>query len=71
MVTLKPPLFPTLCSSKSHKHNKYDEAPYIVSFYPQSTQANLFTRLRTCLQAKLIPHVSISNFTFSNSLANN
>ena len=43
MVTLKLHSYPPLCSSVSHKYNNYTKAPYIVSSYPQSLQANLFT----------------------------
>ena len=42
------PLPLPLCSSKSHKYNNYDKAPYKDSSNPQSPQANLFPRLFPC-----------------------
>ena len=41
---LSPPLF----SSESHKYNNYNKAPYTVSSYSQSLQANLFVMLFIC-----------------------
>ena len=55
---ISPPL--PLCSSKSHKYDYCDNAPYVVSSYPQPPQTNILG-IFTCPQAELAPHLSLTH----------
>ena len=78
MMTLKPPSFSPIRSSKSLKINNYDKAPYIISSYCQFPQVNLFARiihLMLLIQTNLSrlhqqTNKQLLNCTFSKSLTN-
>ena len=77
MMTLKCP--PSPCSSKPHKYDSYDHAPYIVSSYHYSHKINLKEVLTYPLppppdwtnSLPLSQHTNKGMYAFSKSLTYN